>query len=593
MRTAWLCLVACAVLGLVPGWAGADATPRSLRVRALAAIPPTNLRMRPGPVAGTGAANTAIAQTADGAADGAGPASAAPGAPAGPDPAGAGADMAGRRRSRGGEQLPGGPSLAERVLFRFNIGFGLDGGQPTDEPRLNGTPCGIEPMCLQQYTRNRIYGFGDAVLGSRGVLMSTLNGYFAAQFRLDQNLRDGFSAVPSVYDGEDVTEMQMRSAYGELQGISKWRWLRRLYVRAGRQYRYGAAVAHFDGLTASYDTRVGSVGLFGGAPVYLYSSKTFREESPGGGISGVNARLNLAALGLGPVVLTANNLAYGGNIHSDLAAAVRWRRHLDTQVRLRRLNGKLAQADVQVRTRLSAVTVAMLDLEHSTRRDWRYDVFSTQQRDGTDVRRYLGLELPGPRTYVSLRAGTVLVDNVDLLVRGSAVVEHDDPEDDASDEEDTSFASSYLEGGAALELRLQRTLSLGLSTVLRGYRTQDPPAFPENPLETVGPQALPEHPGYAHARSFVEAGAVVRYTQGARLFSADAEFYGRVYERELLYETTKVPADDERVGGRLSVESWAGERLRLRLEYDVTAELPVLPELRGLKSLRVLMEGRF
>lgn len=501
--------------------------------------------------------------------------------------------MPGRRRSRGGEQLPGGPTLAERVLFRFNIGFGLDGGQPTDEPRLNGTPCGIEPMCLQQYTRNRIYGFGDAVLGSRGVLMSTLNSYFAAQFRLDQKLHGGFSAVPSAYDGEDANNMQMRSVYAELQGISKWRWLRSLYVRAGRQYRYGAAVAHFNGLTASYDTRVGSVGLFGGSPVYLYSAGAAWDESRGGGIIGMNARLNLAALGLGPVVLTANNLAYGDYIHSDLAAAVRWRRHLDTHVRLRRLNGKLAQADVQVRTRLSAVTVAMLDLEHSTRRDWRYDLFSTKQRDGTDVRRYLGLELPGPRTYVSLRAGTVLVNNVDLLVRGSGVVEHDDPEDDASDEEDTSFASSYLEGGAALELRLQRTLSLGLSTVLRGYRTQDPPAFLENPLETAGPQELPDHRGYAHTRSFVEAGAVLRYTQGARLFSADAEFYGRVYERELLYETTKVPTDDERVGGRLSVESWAGERLRLRLEYDVTAELPVLPELRGLKSLRVLMEGRF
>jgi hypothetical protein len=461
---------------------------------------------------------------------------------------------------------------------------------------LNGTSCGNDPDCLQQYTRNRIYGFGDAVLGSRGVLMSSLNGYFAAQFRFDQDLRGGFSAVPSVYDGAGVDDMQVRSAYGELEGAFKSRWLKPLYVRAGRQYRHGTAVAHFDGLTVSYDTRVGSLGLFGGTPVNLYSSGEGWEGDQLDTIGGMNARLNLAALGLGPIVLTGNRLSYGGNTHTDVAAAVRWRRDLDTHVRLRRLNGALAQADVQVRTRLSAVTVAMLDFAHSTQRDWRYDVFLTEPRNSTDVRHYLGLEPPGPRTYMSLRAGTVLVDNVDLLVRGAAVVEHDDPEESASDEEDTSFASSYVEGGAALELRLQRTLSLGLSAVVRGYRMQEPPDG-ENPLEMPGPQALPRHRGYAHARSFVEAGAVVRYTQGARLFSADAEFYGRAYERELLYETpdetTKVPTTEERVGGRVSVESWAGERLRLRLEYDVTAELPVIPELRGLKSLRVLMEGRF
>jgi hypothetical protein len=499
--------------------------------------------------------------------------------------------MSDPRRSRGGEQ-PAGPTLAERVVFRFNIGFGLDGGQPSEEPRLNGTSCGRNSDCLKEYTRNRIYGFGDAVLGSRGMLLSSLNTYFASQFRFDQDLRGGFSAVPSAYDGRGVSDMQVRSAYGEIQGIRRWRWLKPLYLRIGRQYRYGAAVAHFNGLTASYDTRVVSLGLFGGTSLNLYSTANAPDIGEENGVGGLNARLNLAALGLGPIVLTTNTLRFDRHDHSDLAVAVRWRRNLDTHLRMRNVDSKLARVDMQVRTRLSAVTVAMLDLAHSTRRDWRYDAFLTRpQGDITDVRRYLGLEPPGPRTYLSLRAGTVLLDNVDLLLRGAAVVEHDDPEDDSTDE-DASFASSYVEGGAALELRLQRTLSLGLSTVIRGYRTQDPPGI-SAPLEDPLPQELPDHLGYAHERSFVEAGAVIRYTQGARLFSAEAEFYGRAYERTLLYETADVPTSDERVGGRMSVESWAGERLRLRLEYDVTTELPVIPELRGLKSLRVLMEGRF
>jgi hypothetical protein len=579
---AWLCLAACAALGLGHGQASADATPRALRVREPAAVRPTNLRMRPVARAAAGAVRAA-----------AGAAGEAPGAPAPPEPAARGAEAAGRRRGQGRDAPPSGPSLAERVVFRFNIGFGLDGGQPQDEAtRLNGELC--DEACLALYTRNRIYGFGDAVLGSRGVLASSLNTYFAAQFRLDQDLRGGYSAVPSTYDGPGVKDLQVRSGYGELVNVFESRWLRPLYVRAGRQFRYGTAVAHFDGVTVSYDTRVGSLGFFGGSTVSLYRLFDTPGFSSGSGVSGTNARLDLAALGYAPVVLTANTLRHDGRSHADWAVTVRVRRDLDARARLRTQGGKLARADMQVRTRLSAVTVATLDVEHSTARDWRYDAFLTTSRsDRTDERQYLALEPPGPRTYVSLRAGTVLLDNVDLLLRGAGVVEYGEPEADATAEPDARLASSYIEGGAALELRLQRTLSLGLSTLVRGYRTQEPPVSEENPLEIDGPQGLGRSYGYAHARSFVEAGAVVRYTQGARLFSAEAETYARAYERTHLYVSSGVPTEDERVGGRLSVEAWAGERLRLRLEYDVSTKLAVLPELHGLKSLRVLMEGRF
>lgn len=589
---AWLCLAACAVLGLGHGQVSADATPSVLRVREPAAVRPTNLRMRPVARAAAGAASAA-AGASDTAPESAG---AAPGpagaAPATAGPAASGADASGRQR-QAREVLPSGPSLAERVVFRFNIGFGLDGGQPIDDAtRFNGQPCGDE--CLDAYTRNRIYGFGDAVLGSRGVGASSLNTYFAAQFRLDQDLRGGYSSVPSVYDGAGVSEMQVRSAYGELVGAFKPRWLRPLYVRAGRQFRYGTAVAHFDGLTASYDTRVGSLGFFAGSSVSLYRLNDEPGLSSRTDVSGLNARLDLAALGYGPIVLTANTLRHDGRNHGDWGVAVRVRRDLDTRLRVRSQGGKLAQADLQVRTRLSAVTVATLEVEHSTENDWRYDAFlAPPARDVTDERTYLALEPPGPRTYVSLRAGTVLLDNVDLLLRGAGVVEYDDPEEDATAEPDARFASSYIEGGAALELRLQRTLSLGLSTLVRGYRNQQRPVDQDNALEIEGPQDLGNAYGYAHARGFVEGGFVIRYTQGARLFSAEAETYARAYERKLLYVTSDVPTEDERVGGRLSVESWAGERLRLRIEYDVSAELPVIPELRGLKSLRVLMEGRF
>lgn len=486
--------------------------------------------------------------------------------------------------------MPSGPRLHEQVVFRFNLGFGLDGAQASTQPSLDGSTCLQTGTCNGKYTQNRVYGFGDVVLGSRGLLAQSLAGYFAAQFRFDQSAI-AFSAVPTVYDGEGVQEVQIRSAYGEMDRMFESRWLRPLYVRIGRQYRYGAAVAHFDGLTASYDTRVGSLGVFFGTGVNLYRiAKSPKLEDRG--LAGVTVRLDLAALGRGPIVLTANTLSYDGHDHSDLGASVRVRRNIDARVRLRRLDDDLAQADLQVRARLSAVTIAVLDLDHSTASDWRYDpLLVAPARELTDARRYLDLEPPGPRTYLSLRAGTVLLDNVDLLVRGAAALEHDDGEESPGTEAPARFASSYVEGGAALEVRLQRTLSLALSGMAR-WRPARVSASPATPDDAT-PDPLPADLGYARDGSYYEGGALARYTEGARIFSAEAELYLRHYERLLLYTMPGLFDEDDRVGGRLSVEGWAGERLRLRIEYEATAVLASIPELRGLKSLRLMLEGRF
>jgi hypothetical protein len=495
------------------------------------------------------------------------------------------------RDRRAGAGMPSGPALEDQVVFRFNLGFGLDGAQPSREPSLGGSECLAQAACRAAYVQNRAYGFGDVVLGSRGLLAQNLAGYFAAQFRFDQ--RDiAFSAVPSVYDGEDVGDLLIRSAYAEADRMFESRWLRPLYVRAGRQYRHGVAVAHFDGLTLSYDTRVGSLGVFGGTGVDLYGTGVLEPLDEKGGLYGWTARLDLAALGRGPIVLTANNLHYDGHDHGDLAAAVRIRRDIDARARLRNRDGDLAQADLQVRARLSAVTMAVLDVEHGTASDWRYDPLLGPEPPASpmDTRRYLNLEPPGPRTYLALRAGTVLLDNVDLLVRGAAALEHE-PAAGQDAAVARTFASNYFEAGAALEVRLQRTLSLALSATVRAYEDEEvvPPALPADGV----PDALPADPGYARDLSFIEAGTVARYTEGARVFSAEVELYGRVYEREPLSTTFLLPSEDDRAGGRLSVEGWAGERLRLRVEYDVTAELTSIPELRGFKSLRMMLEGRF
>ncbi len=66
--------------------------------------------------------------------------------------------------------------LSERLTLRFNVGMGLDGGQPSGKLRLSGATLDER----NDYERLRIYSFGDAVLGTRGLGMPGLGTYLAA-----------------------------------------------------------------------------------------------------------------------------------------------------------------------------------------------------------------------------------------------------------------------------------------------------------------------------------------------------------------------------------------------------------------------------
>ena len=123
-----------------------------------------------------------------------------------------------------------------------------------------------------------------------------------------------------------------------------------------------------------------------------------------------------------------------------------------------------------------------------------------------------------------------------------------------------------------------------------------------------GPLELP--PESVGERNLLEGGMVARFSGGARKFSASAEIFFRRTRWAELYRDDGVPDPQEggagdleqeivlgefdiRGGGRVSFDAWVTRRLRLRAEYDISSTLDVAPEIRGLKSLRVLAEGQF
>jgi hypothetical protein len=103
---------------------------------------------------------------------------------------------------------------------------------------------------------------------------------------------------------------------------------------------------------------------------------------------------------------------------------------------------------------------------------------------------------------------------------------------------------------------------------------------------------------------------LARFSGGARKFSAAVEVFVRRTRWAEKYRDDGTPDPqaggagdieedvtlgqfDLRGGGRVSFDAWVNSRLRLKAEYDLSSALDSAPEVRGLKSLRVLAEGQF
>ncbi len=479
-----------------------------------------------------------------------------------------------------------GQRLDEKIVFRFNFGFGIDGGQPTDNPELLSGSMLDEQ---RDYDRLRTYAFGDLVLGTRGLVFPSLGTYFASEFRFDQDIGKPTQAVPSVHYESDIENALVRSAYAEAQGFFRRAWLRPLYFRAGRQFKYGVTVAHFDGLVLGYDTRPVTASIWFGSRVSLYGLGQ-DPTGPQDEYFGASARVNLSQMSRVPLVLTADTLQFAGFGHREYGVAYRWKPDILIRGSARQLDSEFARQTLSVWARLSEVTTLTAEVDNRSSEDWIYDliVFRPPQRSG-DPRSYLNLGPPLPRVQLDVRAGTVVLRNLDVLLRGAAAIEH------AGEEENAPFSPSYVEAGAALEVRLRRNIRLGSTFTARRYERD-----PVEPLEDAAdvPDPLPELGNQVGETSFYEGGLGVDYSVGARRFSASGELYGRMYdERQTPYQPEQaILADnlDLRTGGRFSVEGWAANRLRVKAEYDVSiSDIDMAPELRGIKSLRVLAEGSF
>ena len=477
---------------------------------------------------------------------------------------------------------------AAAVRFRVDLGFGVDGAQPSTQP------AGVQLSQQPGYDASRGYGFGDVYLGTHGLVVPSLSTYLAAHTQF----YDPSTAPPLETPYDRAAVQQVRSGWAELDHVFTEPLLAPFTFKAGRLYIYGPAAAHLDGAAMGYETRILTLHFFGGlrVPDWIDAVDPARPA-----ITGADLRLDLMAWKHFPAVLDASTFHWGDHNHLELGASVTRGKGLLLRGSMRTIDGNLAHENVTAHFRVSDVTRITAELDHRSSYDWRWDPDWVTTSAADDARRYLDLGQVGPRLLASVRAGTAYKDNLDLLVHGAGALDQQ-----RSDIPDSAFAATWLEAGGAVEGRVRRTLSLALSSTFRTYtRASQTPivtGFLGLPQPILSGAPLPPSSAMGE-QSFLEGGATVRYSTGARKLSAEAELYARRIRWHRIYDIydTAGPMEDPlfhaerpaelRGGGRFSLEAWITPRFRLRAEYELSTAIEIAPEILGYKSLKLLAEG--
>lgn len=509
------------------------------------------------------------------------------------------------------EELEGLRDVDQPVSFSLTMGYQVDGARSSALPALSGrmpTTGGARP----DYADLRSYGFGEGFLSTRGVGISSLETFFAVRFQAARTIRteviDDITGQPVTPEVTSPIATWFRASGGELRSgwaevkdfLPKSLGLSKLRVRGGSQFVYGPWILHLDGFNVAYEGPTITAQAYAGPRHTDYTRDEQTETRPFA--YGSSLRIDLRGLtDAVPIAVSGDYLHLSasketgqpeldtGQLQAD------WRPNRDVVVlaQMRGVNNKLANQRIEVRTRYRQVTNFVFDVTRRLENDWLWDpAFARIGDQVLATNRYLDMGPIRPQVIASARAGTLIRENIDLLARVSAAR-------DLFDETQrlTSYTAPYVEGGGAVEVRLRRQAAFALSLLSRQTRRTPPrvmpdtsPTLPEPTIPDVNGNTLGE-------QGFTEAGGILKLTLGARRFSAAVEAYVRNTRYSVLYSDanpmTPVPEEDRRGGGRVTLDAWVGQKIRVFVQYDVSSALDTAPEISGYKSLRLTLTGLY
>jgi hypothetical protein len=512
------------------------------------------------------------------------------------------------------DDLEGLRDIEQRVSFSMNLGYQVDGARLSGKAGL-GSPA---PTPGQDFATFRSYGFAEAFGATRGVGLASLETYFALRFQaarrteianpdpMDAIDRPRVQVAPPIATWFERSGLEVRSGWAEIRDFLPKRWgLQNVRVRAGDQYVYGPWILHLNGINVAYDGPAVTAAIYGG-PRHSDYTRAQSEKRPlsFGGTLRIDLRDFTNKV---PIVLAGEFLGLSGSDETGQPGSnhqqvqIDWRPRTDVVVfgQTRWLDGDIANQRAEIRARYKQVTNFVFDIMRRKQFDWRWDPSLVKRAPGDprcgdgdtsptclEAQRFLDLGPVLPQVIASVRAGTLIAENIDLLGRAAYALDRTE-----EDQPTTSFNSSYRELGGAFEVRLRRQVAVGASVLNRNHHRQ---GLDEGAIydERGTAQPLPASKFLGDDR-FVEIGTSVRLTLGARRFSTQVEIFGRrtVYKTNYIDPILDVPTIDVRGGGRFLVDAWVGRRIRLFAAYDVSSAFDSAPEITGYKSLRLVVTG--
>ena len=491
--------------------------------------------------------------------------------------------------------------LQERVIFKVNVGYGLDSAPASGDPLRSGfVPDDITDPDGNALAEQRQYLLGDAILGTRGILMPSLHTYFLSQYSLDADGASQFASLNNVYDQRDGRALLVHSAYAEIDDLEDDESiLGRLFLRAGRQFRYGSTmfIANFDGVSGGYDSPGFEATGFFGQRVSLFFG-----DDPGL-LGGGGIKVRLKDLVNVPVDLSADYLYFDGGGPADetlddgtdfsrqyleLAARTNlagWRfygraRLADNGVLRADEMGqepgfKLGRLGLEGRKAFGKSFVLIADVEQRFEDEVAYDFLMPNPTDVLDIAERLGIGLdPQQATRVSARGSYMVTRASELYAFVRANL--------ASGVEESGFNRSWQEAGAAVSHRVGRKIFATAQYKLRLTDLDDDANQVGDEFTNTAGTGVGE---------FHELAADARYSLGYRTMTVGAGAYYRVYDVQSPYA---VVSDDGRGGARFDVDYWFSEALRAKFAGEVAQPSPAFaPELDTIFSIRALLEAIF
>lgn len=475
--------------------------------------------------------------------------------------------------------------LEERVIFHVNLGYGIASAQASGQADRSGfAPGDVTDPAGAGFTESRQYLLGDAVLGSRGILLPSLSTYFLSQFKFDIDGASSFASLNDVYDTRGGRALLVRAGYAEVEGLgSPESALSRLYLRGGRQFRYGASafVANFDGLTGGYRGQGVELSGFFGRRVSL-----FFDDDPGvlGG-GGVLVR-GKQAYGA-PIDLAADYLTFAGG-------------ELDSSRQLVELSARMREAflvdRILVRSRLvdtgdglalgriglevgvpigSGLPRLSADATYRTADDFAYDFLGATATDVVTAPTQLGIGLDPPSDSILLggRADWRITPAIELYLFGRANLGLEDPESHSQQDWNEAGAAASWAG---------RSLTASAQVKLRRHKLEEEASAAGSAFDDTAGSGV---------SGFEEVAGEARYRLGRVRSSAALGGYYRIYDTVTPYAEV---VDDGRAGGRAELDYWPSKQTRIKAAGEVAEPSPTFArELDTLVSLRLILEAMF